>query len=263
MFTYSKIGLLFLKYYISSVESQKGVIAAQRCSLRTRRALLLYKALLVLNETSLICNSALLALSWRYVFEQISILHEDHLLCITISSRYRTFLLLLLTLHCKDDCILGPWPFHHPVFPTDSYDYILPFLFPFHDFEEEKLITPNYPWSHPLATSFKYPLHLDFPLPITSFCIGALISIIIIKSHYIASQPQGLLENGCKMALLYTHLGSICPLIFKHPNKTSKCHSKPQVFFFLFCMLLQNKDRLLNFNSKKKKESWEFSSNCL
>ena len=39
--------------------------------LRTRRALLLYKvngnsAFLVLNGTSLICNSALLALSWRY-----------------------------------------------------------------------------------------------------------------------------------------------------------------------------------------------------
>ena len=40
--------------------------------LRTRRALLLYKvngnsALLFLNGTSLICNSALLPLSWRYI----------------------------------------------------------------------------------------------------------------------------------------------------------------------------------------------------
>ena len=55
---------------LSSVERQKGVIAAQS-PLRTRRALLLYKvngnsALLVLNGTSLICNNALLALNWRY-----------------------------------------------------------------------------------------------------------------------------------------------------------------------------------------------------
>ena len=53
--------------HVSSVESQKGVIAAQRCSIENQKdRLLMYKvygnsALLVLNGTSLICNIALLA----------------------------------------------------------------------------------------------------------------------------------------------------------------------------------------------------------
>ena len=56
---------------ISSVESQKGVIAAQRCSVENQKRLMLYKvygnsALLVLNGTSVSCNNALLALNWRY-----------------------------------------------------------------------------------------------------------------------------------------------------------------------------------------------------
>ena len=53
---------------ISSVESQRALLQLKDVPSRTRRALLLYKvngnsALLVLNGTSLLCNSAFLALS--------------------------------------------------------------------------------------------------------------------------------------------------------------------------------------------------------
>ena len=54
-----------------SVESQKGIIAIQRCSIDNQKgaiavqSLWLSSALLVLNGTSLICNNALLALNWR------------------------------------------------------------------------------------------------------------------------------------------------------------------------------------------------------
>ena len=58
--------------YISSLESQKGVIAVQRCSVENQKALSPHKlysdsALLVLNGTSLIFNYALLAHNWRYI----------------------------------------------------------------------------------------------------------------------------------------------------------------------------------------------------
>ena len=53
---------------ISSVESQKGVIAAQRRSVENQKGAIAVhnSALLVLNGTSLICNNTLLALNWRY-----------------------------------------------------------------------------------------------------------------------------------------------------------------------------------------------------
>ena len=56
------------------LRARRALLQLKDVLLRTRRALLLYKvngnsALLVLNRTSLICNSALLALSWRYAFE--------------------------------------------------------------------------------------------------------------------------------------------------------------------------------------------------
>ena len=56
-------------FIISSVESQKGIIAAQICSVENQKgAIKILKvngncALLVLNRTSLICNNALLALN--------------------------------------------------------------------------------------------------------------------------------------------------------------------------------------------------------
>ena len=62
--------------HISSVESQKGVIADQRCSVENQKgAIVIYSdsALLVLNGTSLSCNNALLALNWRYT-DQFTIL---------------------------------------------------------------------------------------------------------------------------------------------------------------------------------------------
>ena len=53
---------------ISSVESQKGVIAVQRCSVENQKGAIAIdfdsdSALLVLNGTSLNCNNALLALN--------------------------------------------------------------------------------------------------------------------------------------------------------------------------------------------------------
>ena len=54
---------------ISSVESQKGVIADQRCSVENQKGAIAIdfkysdNALLVLNGTSLNCNNALLALN--------------------------------------------------------------------------------------------------------------------------------------------------------------------------------------------------------
>ena len=69
---------------ISSVESQKGVIAAERCSVENQKGAIavqsqwfstvfsgfqwfstVFKSV-VFNGTSLICNNALLALNWRY-----------------------------------------------------------------------------------------------------------------------------------------------------------------------------------------------------
>ena len=53
--------------HITSVESQKGVIAAQRCSVENQKGAIAVQSvnsdLLVLNGTSLSCNSALLVLN--------------------------------------------------------------------------------------------------------------------------------------------------------------------------------------------------------
>ena len=54
------------------LRARRALLQLKDVPLRTRRGLSLYKvnsnsALLVLNGTSFICNSALLALSWRYV----------------------------------------------------------------------------------------------------------------------------------------------------------------------------------------------------
>ena len=54
------------------LRARRALLQLKDVPLRTRRALLLFKvngisALLVLNGTSLICNSALLVLSWRYI----------------------------------------------------------------------------------------------------------------------------------------------------------------------------------------------------
>ena len=58
-------------YDIVSWEPERALLQLKDVPLRSRRALSLYKVyvnsdLLVLNGTSLICNSALLALNWRY-----------------------------------------------------------------------------------------------------------------------------------------------------------------------------------------------------
>ena len=65
----------FQWFYVSSVESQKGVMMFKDVRLRTRRVMSLYSlwrigdsALLVLNRTSLNSINVLLTLSWRYWF---------------------------------------------------------------------------------------------------------------------------------------------------------------------------------------------------
>ena len=67
MFTLHSLHLLRI---CRQLRARRALLQLKDVLLRTRRALLLYKvngnsALLVLNGTSLICNSALLALSWR------------------------------------------------------------------------------------------------------------------------------------------------------------------------------------------------------
>ena len=65
---YSRVYFLFSYRHL---RARRALLQLKDVQLRTRRAQLLYKvngnsALLALNGTSLICNSALLALSWRY-----------------------------------------------------------------------------------------------------------------------------------------------------------------------------------------------------
>ena len=106
---------LFWLTMISSVESQKGIIAAQDVLLRTRRVLLMYKvngnsALLVLNGTSLICNSALLALSWRY---RHSLVIASWGIRNTFHQNISYFTILYETLW---DHFLFPFPFNLPLY---------------------------------------------------------------------------------------------------------------------------------------------------
>ena len=67
-----RLEVLFFFYRpYCQLRARRALLQLKDVPLRTRRVLLLYKvngdsALLVLNGTSLICNSALLALSWRY-----------------------------------------------------------------------------------------------------------------------------------------------------------------------------------------------------
>ena len=60
----------------SSVESQKGVIAAQRCSVENQKGAIAVQSqwqstILVLNGTYFIYNSVFLVLSWRYMIQTI------------------------------------------------------------------------------------------------------------------------------------------------------------------------------------------------
>ena len=68
---------------VRTLRARTALLQLKDVPLRTRRALLLYKvncdsALLVLNGTSLICNSALLALSWQNerVLQEIGVERE-------------------------------------------------------------------------------------------------------------------------------------------------------------------------------------------
>ena len=67
-------GFFSCSIIISQLRARRALLQLKDVPLRTRWALLLYKvngnsALLVLNGTSLICNSALLALSWLYYIQ--------------------------------------------------------------------------------------------------------------------------------------------------------------------------------------------------
>ena len=72
--TRTNMNKAYMYKLISSVESQKGVIADQRCSVENKKGAIAINfvqprsdsALLVLNGTSLNCNNVLLALNWRF-----------------------------------------------------------------------------------------------------------------------------------------------------------------------------------------------------
>ena len=92
---------------ISSVESQKGIIADQRCSVENQKgAILPYtlysnSTLLDLNGTSFSCNNALLALNWRYVY------HDK--LCRTHRQLRARRALLPLTLYSNNALLALNW----------------------------------------------------------------------------------------------------------------------------------------------------------
>ena len=103
--------------HIVSWEPEGCYCSAKDVLLRTRRALLLYKvngnsALLVLNETSLNCNNALLALNWWYVIQTCTHTHT------TYNFKLLFFLHIIHSLSFTD--------FHFLVYLSHQWKFIQP-----------------------------------------------------------------------------------------------------------------------------------------
>ena len=82
--THVHVHTLYMHTCISSVESQKGVIAAQWCSVENQKGTialqsLWHSTLLVLNGTSLNSDSACLALNWQFLQLNLFGVGEAHI----------------------------------------------------------------------------------------------------------------------------------------------------------------------------------------